>query len=349
VRLNSFDYFRSLAILFIVAGHSYGPWTSESFLEKILASLISGSTVFFVFISGFFFHYIFYPKFQYKQFILKKVQNVLLPYTILTLLGIFCLVYFLDDPPFAEVFIEGRSVDGYYKLWLWIQYWWTGSILTGYWYVPFIMIIFALSPFFIKLINADIRAQLSVFFLLLGVSCLIHRPLYNLSPVHSVIYFLPIYVLGIICSIYKDNVSRFLEGKSILLGLSVVLMSVLQIYLYDSFGNFHKETMFSYAGIDIMLLQKILMCFFLLSVLKKLDNKEIPFLKYLASASFAIYFLHPWVLYFLYESSILDQITFLPSILIALSTVLFVVAMCLLIATFIRWLFQESSRFVIGW
>ena len=28
-----FDYFRSITILLIIAGHSYGPWTRNNFLE----------------------------------------------------------------------------------------------------------------------------------------------------------------------------------------------------------------------------------------------------------------------------------------------------------------------------
>jgi len=54
MRLVSFDYFRGVAILFIVAGHSYGPWGINTLPEKILSNLITGGTALFVFISGFF-------------------------------------------------------------------------------------------------------------------------------------------------------------------------------------------------------------------------------------------------------------------------------------------------------
>lgn len=350
MRLNSFDYFRGLAIIFIVAGHSYGPWVAHSFFEKVIASLITGGTAFFVFISGFFFHHIFYPKFRYKSFMVKKAANVLLPYSILSVLAFVCLVLYLNDPPFAEVFITGQQPDSIFQyLKLFAQYWWTGSLLTAYWYVPFIMIIFAISPLFIKQIELPIKSQLGLLFLLLCLATVVQRPTHNLSPIHSVVYFCPVYMLGIICSINKERLFEFLAGKTVILGFAVILVSVAQLLIYGNDGNFHKDALFSFEGIDTMILQKILMCFFLLSVLQKLDAKEIPLLKHLASTSFAIFFLHPWVLYFLYESSFISRVKFAPSFLVFLLTVLLVIAICLAIAELFKSLLGEKSRFVIGW
>jgi len=347
--LKSFDYFRGLAILFIVAGHSSAYWPMESFYGKMLANLITGGTTFFVFISGFFFHHVFYPKFQYKQFIVKKMKYVLLPYTGLSLTGVVCFVFYLDSPPYAEVFITDQTNSWYQYIWLCVQYWWTGSILDAYWYIPFIMIIFALSHLFIKQIQLPIKVQVGLFIFLLCISSLIHRPVHNLSPIRSVIYFIPVYMLGIICSIEKIRVFKVTEGKSVILGLSVVLMSAAQILIYNRYGNFHKETLFSYEGIDMIIFQKILMCFFLLSVIQKFENKDIPFLKYIASASFAIYFIHPWILYFFDYLSVFESFNFLPGVLGSGVTLSSVMVLSLAIAAIIKWVFPNQSRFVIGW
>jgi len=349
MQLNSFNYFRGLAILFIVAGHSCVYWAMESFYEKVFANLITGGTTFFVFISGFFFHHVFYPKFQYKPFLLKKAKYVLLPYTLLSLSGIACFVFYLKCPPYAEVFITEQTSNWYQYISLSAQYWWTGSILDAYWYIPFIMIIFALSPVFIKQIQLPIKVQVWLFIVLLGISTFVHRPAHNLSPLHSVVYFFPVYMLGIICSIEKVRVFTFLEGKRVILGLSVVLMSAAQILIYNSYGNFHKDTLFSYQGVDMIILQKILMCFFLLSVMQKYENKDIPFLKYIASASFAIYFIHPWILYFFDYLSVFERFNFLSSLPGFLVTALFVIIISLAIAEICKWLFSSKSRFVIGW
>lgn len=347
--LSSFDYFRGLAILFIVAGHSYAYWATESFYGKVFANLIAGGTTFFVFISGFFFHHVFYHKFQYQQFMLKKMKYVLLPYTLLTLLGIACFVYYLDRPPFAEIFISHHTNAWYRTVRLCVQYWWTGSIFDAYWYVPFIMIMFTLSPIFIRQIQLPIKIQVGLFIFLLCVSVLVHRPAHNLSPIHAVIYFIPVYMLGIMCSIKQELVFGFLDGKSLVLGLSVVWMSAAQILIYNKYGNFHKEAIFSYAGIDMMLLQKILMCFFLLSILQKFKNKNLPFLKYMASASFAIYFIHPWILYFFSYLSIFVRFNYLPGVLGFAFTLLIVLALSLAIALIFKWALPHKSRFLIGW
>ena len=92
MRLVAFDYFRGVAILFIVAGHSYGPWVIDSFGERVLANIISGGSTLFVFISGFFFHFVFYEKFNFREFLKKKAKYVFLPYLTLSVIGI---VYYM--------------------------------------------------------------------------------------------------------------------------------------------------------------------------------------------------------------------------------------------------------------
>jgi surface polysaccharide O-acyltransferase-like enzyme len=178
---------------------------------------------------------------------------------------------------------------------------------------------------------------------------LIHRPAYNLSPIHSVIYFIPLYLLGIIYSINEQPISNFIKNKSFMFGLATLLISIIQILRNNSFGNYHKETMISYGGIDIIIIQKIFMIFFFLSILQKIDKKEIGILKYIASVSFAIYFLHPWVLWFLGYYSVTDYASFLPGIIIFPLKTILVIGICLAVATLFNVIFGNRSRYVIGW
>ncbi|AGS39765.1 acyltransferase family protein [Cycloclasticus zancles] len=76
MRLNYFDYFRAIAIIIIVAGHSFSLWVIDTLPEKVLANIITGGTSLFVFISGFFFHHIFYKNFKYQIFILKRFRSL---------------------------------------------------------------------------------------------------------------------------------------------------------------------------------------------------------------------------------------------------------------------------------
>jgi len=177
----------------------------------------------------------------------------------------------------------------------------------------------------------------------------IHRPTENLSPLHSALYFIPVYILGILCSIHREAVVDAINNKSVILGLVVLLLSALQAMLFEGYGNLHKEEIFSYSGIDIMIIQKIAMCFFFLSILQKYEDRNIPVLKLLASSSFAIYFIHPWVLQLFSQTGVLSFIEFLPGMGVFIITVPLVLISSLFIASIIKLVLKKNSRYVIGW
>jgi fucose 4-O-acetylase-like acetyltransferase len=349
MKLKSFDYFRGVAILLIVTGHCYGPWKIDTFGEKFIANLITGGTALFVFISGFFFHYIYYPRFNYSKFILKKAKNVFLPYMIFTFLGLMYFDCYLNSMPLSESLLTNNLASLPSHIMAWTKYILTGAIITGYWYIPFIAIIFATSHVFVKQLTLPAYVQFLIFTILLYISTYIHRPINMLNPIHSALYFTPIYILGIMCSANKAYILKYLRGKSTILALLVILMSAIQALCYDVHGNFHKDNMLRYNGADIIIIQKIFICLFFLSVLTKLESVEIPFLRYLASTSFAIYFIHPWILYLLKYWSILDFIGFLPEIIVFAVTVPMVIGISLFVAAIFKVIFQEKSRFLIGW
>lgn len=349
MRLVSFDYFRGIAILFIVAGHCYGPWRIDGFGEKVLANLISGGTALFVFISGFFFHHVFYDKFHFRGFIEKKARYVFIPYLILSAIGIIYYVFSSSPLPFShKLGIENLHSWAEYIDMVGI-YLWTGRIATAYWYIPFILIIFAISPFFILYIRRSTEYRITVFLILLLSSMFIHRPTGNLSTLHSVLYFIPIYMLGIMCSIHRESVNEFIKGKSIIIGLIVLFLSVLQALLYEGHGNFHKDEIFSYGGVDIIIIQKIAMCFFFLSVLQKYESRNVPALKLLASSSFAIFFIHPWVLMVFNKSGGRLFLDFIPGMGGVLVTASIVLTSSLLIAYTVKLVMKKNSRYITGW
>ena len=215
---------------------------------------------------------------------------------------------------------------------------------------PFILIIFTISPLFIRYINLSTAYRIYIFLILLVAAMFIHRPSQNLYPLHSVLYFTPIYMLGIICSIHRDAVAEFIKGKTIIIGLVVLFLSFWQVFLFDQgYGNFRKEEIFSYGGVDIIIIQKIAMCFFFLSILQKYENRNIPVLKLLASSSFAIFFIHPWVLYMFSKTGLLSFLELLPGMVVFFITVPLVVIGSLLVAYIIKLGLKGNSRYITGW
>jgi probable poly-beta-1,6-N-acetyl-D-glucosamine export protein len=333
----------------IVAGHSYGAWTIDTVWEKTLANLITGGTALFVFISGFFFHHVFYRNFQYGAFLEKKYKFVFQPYLILSLLGLCFFVVTAEPLPYNNELAIGDP-QGWGQ---WLRaiaiYLWTGKLATPYWYIPFILIMFLLSPFFVLYIRLAASVRIAACLLLLCVAVLIHRPQENLYPLRSVLYFIPVYLLGILSSIHHEQVARALRGKTGLLGVAVLSLALFQAFFYEGYGNFHKEKMFVYGGVDILLIQKVVMCFFLLSWLQHYEHRHLPVLKMLASTSFAVFFIHPWVLFALSASGLRALLDLLPGLIGFGVTFCLVLWVSVLTAYLIKASLKDRSRYLTGW
>lgn len=106
MRLHLFDNFRAIAILLVVAGHSINSRNIASLGEMFFANTILGGTTLFVFISGFFFYHIYYYKFQYKNFMLKKIKYVFMPYFMLSAIGFVFSVFYVHKLPLSPFFFE---------------------------------------------------------------------------------------------------------------------------------------------------------------------------------------------------------------------------------------------------
>ncbi len=349
MRLVAFDHFRGIAILFIVAGHSFGTWTFDSFGERLLENLVAGGSTLFVFISGFFFHYIFYKKFNYAAFLVHKGRKIFLPYFILTVLGFLYFLFSSDSFPYFHQLMDHKISEWFHHIELGLAYLWTGRIAIAYWYIPFAFLLFVLSPLFVLYIRLPATYRVVIFLLLLGVSMFVHRSVANLDPIHQFIYFLPIYLLGINCSVNREQVVNFIMGKHFYFGAMVIILALLQTVFYEGSGNFVKEEIFSYAGVDILIIQKIFLCFFFLSILQKYEDANIPGLKFLATVSFAIYFIHPWLMFVMNKYKFYFYFDRLPEAIAWLITLFAFLLVSLMIAYLAKAILKSKSKYLIGW
>ena len=287
-RLLYFDYFRGISILLVVAGHCYYKWEITTFPEIFFTNLITGATAIFVFVSGFFFHFAFYNNFNFMKFMKSKTINVALPYLILsvtTLLAIFLLVgrlYFTieisSDPVIQNVFAFFAKIA-------------TGRVWTPYWYVPFIMLMFLLSPLFVSFIQVSIKSQIYIVLVLLLVSSVSHRPTSNINPIHSVIYLASFYCLGIIFSELRDRILPVVRRTAWLwIGL-MLLFSAISAWV-GQVGNMHKMTPWQWAGFDLMVPLKLFTIPAMLGICLFLERWDIRSLKFFANISFGLFFIH---------------------------------------------------------
>lgn len=337
--LNSINYFRAIAILFIVISHSVEIFglPINSIFDKVLLNIIDGGAIFFVFISGFLFFHVFYSNFDYKNFIAKKVKYIVIPYFVLSSMQILYSIF--ASKKFSSSNHSSSILYSYV----------TGATLTGYYYIPFIIIIFLLSPLFVRFIRTNIRMQIALILLTLSIALLIHRPLNNINIFQAVLYFSPVYLLGIFSSIYKDYIYKIISGREYVLLFIAIFLAVFQAIFYSHFGSFDKEP-FEFNGIDIMLLQKISLTLFFVIFLHRFENVNCPALNFLAKVSFPIFFLNPFVI-----KTITHLNKFLPDISASHGGILFwglsamLVAGCsAIIAVTIKKFLPKYSVFLIG-
>ena len=344
--LHSINHFRALAICLIVSAHS-APICGlafDSVLSMTIINLMVGCTSLFVFISGFLFHHIFYPRYKYGPFFSKKVSLLAVPYTLLGIFPITVLVMFFKDQALFGGFFQPQG-DGIVQQYVIpaLKYYITGAFNVGYWYIPFVLLLFATSPLHVRFVHLSQRVQLSIIGIGILVACFIHRPLHSLNPFHFLVYLTPVYLLGIHASINKETLYKKLHGKEIYLFVLTLLFAFIQAYQRD-YSNYYKNA-FEFNGIDWMYLQKISMCYFLLIWLHRFENYQNPLLTTVANTSFAIYFLHPTLIQIK-----LNVPTFLEgSWLFLFFYSGLVISICILVALSLKKLFKKYSRYLIGY
>lgn len=344
VKIRYLESFRAIAILSIVAGHCFGSWKIDTLPEKVVANIIVGGTSLFVFLSGFFLHHVFASRFEYVSFLRKKAIGVFVPYVFLASAAFFIIVVVFNRPHSA-LMPESKDFADYALLYF--RYLATGRAMTGYWYIPFIALVFLLTPVFLEYMKFTREQQIALLLLLSLVAMVTHRPSQNLDPVHSLVYFTPVYLMGITVSMNFASVMSFVRRYTVLLGL-IFFASVVLTVVVHGYGNYSKATMLSWQGPDLMFVSKIVLIFFLLSLLSRVHDKcELGPLRFVADHSFPLFFLHTWFLLFPMPT-IKQFLPTLPGGLMFLLTFAVTTSCCLAFAFVMGRLLGKKSHYFIG-
>jgi peptidoglycan/LPS O-acetylase OafA/YrhL len=169
------------------------------------------------------------------------------------------------------------------------------------WFIPVICLYYLVSPVLLRVFERP--NGYSLLLLLVPLSVLMHRPSYNHG--HNIalaLYFLSAYAIGMMCSKYHDKVVGLLDRYVAILVLASVVVIVGHLFVSAHHGNYSVVSIGAFdhrdGWIDWLFIQKILVTFALWAVLRRCSSLRLPILDALASASFTIYFLHLYVLYF---------------------------------------------------
>lgn len=328
-RLNYIHYFRALAILFIVAGHSIDifSWPDQSYLERWLRIFISNGSALFVFIAGYLFQHLI-KKFDVRKYYTNKFTNVILPYLIVSTPAIILFVFFMQRPDMSEVFYQ-QSVP--HQILSFII---TGSHLAPFWFVPMITLFYLVAVPLRTLDNQRMFYLLLPVFML--ISCLIPRGL----PYQSFIHFFAIYVLGMFCSHYKDSVNSLIS-KSV----SLVVTGVAVIAFAAAEFIYMTGTM-----TWINFLQKCCMSIFFLGLLFRFNYKlDSALVSKVADYSFGVFFIHSYIISsgkILYAKVFGVPATF--NVLLYITCIVLTFAICLGIVELVKYLMKDKSKYLVG-
>ena len=334
--LPSLEAFRAIAIVCVVAGHAIGStgWVIDSPIEKFIANIILGGTNLFVFISGYLFHHVFKNRYTYKGFLQQKAQRVLVPYLFLSALPILMAVK--NDHP--------AGIAG--ALMAYIGHLGRGDIWICYWYVPFVMAMFALSPMHRWFATLPAKVQITAVGTMLAVASITQRPINNIGIPHLLIYFTPVYLTGIVAAVHRQRLMAFLSRHHVKLLIGAVGLAIAQAILATNTGSYHRA-FGSIGNIDLQLIQKILMCGWLLYALQWFDQHNSKLVGLLAASSFAVFFIHPYVIdLWLRTWKLHAFLSGGPALPAAVAIILSISILC---ALAIRKVAGKRSRYLIGW
>lgn len=284
--------FRAVAIVVIVAGHAVFTltWPATSPTRDILLDLLDGGTVLFVFVAGFLFHHL-AGRFVYRDYLTKKLQYVILPYVLVSIPAIVVTLRFTDLPGrFPEL---AGTPEAYQALWLLLK----GGATFNYplWFVPMIALFYLAAPLFMLFVRHP-RLYL-VLLVLVPYSLLAHRTDELDTPVIA-LYFLPAYLAGMWASEHRVRLEAVLDRFWIALTAAWFASVAAMFLLLDHHGNYYGLAPFSqeHGLIDWMFAQKLLLCFTLLAVMRRIDRRVGDRLRALGDASFTIFFVHGYAL-----------------------------------------------------
>ena len=329
--LNYIHYFRGVAIIFVVAGHLLLIWPADSTVYLFFRTFWENGTVLFVFIAGYLFQHL-SKKFEYKNYLRKKMENVLLPYFIVSIPILAYRLMTNDTPALTlDLHPDFRSWSilsklGYYLI--------RGAHMQQIWFIPMIALFYITAPI---LIYIDRNSKL--YYLLIGfisLSLFVERfPQTNI--IKMFVHFFSVYLFGMFMSRYREQYLFFAQKYWIIITTSTVVTLLLNLYFYKEYNN------------QLNYLHKMLFCCFFIYWLWKLNRFVPKIMSTLAEVSFGIFFIHYYVILFfraLYTKAFGHALP--GNIFYWTLDLIIVLAISIFIIRIIQKILPRYSRYIIG-
>ncbi len=267
-------HFRGVAIIYVVAAHILVKWPENSIVSRAMDVVWQNSTILFLFIAGYLFQHL-SDKFEYKDYLIKKFQNVICPYLILSIPVILHRVVNQDLPGFT---LDIHPDFGSWPKWEQAGYYLLhGAHLQPLWFIPMISLYYLIAPVLLY-IDRHPRYYYSLIPLFI-LSLVVQRSVLSDTLIMAV-HFLSVYVFGMFLSHYKEEFLEWAKKYWVPMTLAAFGVLVATYFatpeLYDRFDFTHKVL---FCGVFIYWLWRL--------------EKYIPrWVDTLATLSFGIFFVH---------------------------------------------------------
>lgn len=266
--------FRCMAITLIVTMHSIElfDWSgSKASLYDSMSVLFNSMSILFFFISGYLFQHL-SGNFEYKTYLERKVNNVILPYIIISIPAIVISVWLIPQEGMWDWFYSTPKIVQILLFYL------TGKHLEPLWFVPAVTLIYLAAPLLIRIDRRP--AAYWIIPVLLVVSVAIGRD-GPTGPLQKAVYMLPAYMTGMFASRYGTVLRPLLKRY-----LAVLLTALVLLYWIIR----HDDP---FAGTQVLF--KILLSLTIWILLNGVRRVP-PLAGTIADLSFGIYFVHGYVL-----------------------------------------------------
>lgn len=346
--------FRGFAILNIVAVHAFAfaqllPANWE--LDKTAAlyvlneTLFHDSTLYFALISGLLFSSILRRR-GYRRFYINKVRYVVAPYVFCSL--VFSLQTWNMD---GTGVIAGPESLAAYLGSLWPNLLW-GEAQFTYWYIPILLLMFALTPVLDRLAQARAWAALPAWLVMLA-PLVVSRPDFEPGEhqvtLGTLVYFSGAYTVGIYLGhdleSRLDTLRRHRAVLALLAAISSVAIAALMLGEINRVGGIALQEALFYV-------QKLSLAGLVLVWLRDLGHRQPRWFIVFANEAFSIYFLHAFAIVLLghWLWYPLRNPEFLPASMYLVGPVYFVFALAasMAVVALLRRLFGKNSRMLIG-
>jgi peptidoglycan/LPS O-acetylase OafA/YrhL len=352
------EYFRAVAILLIIAGHTYAvswthfvdedPQTRVTWLN-VIPALITGGTAYFVFISGFLYRQVFYGRVAYGAFMRKKALYVGLPYLVLATPLALAEIWL---GPFSVTAVkEGVAYPHSYFV-DFIVLFSTGRMVTAYWYIPFIFLVFLASPLFDRFIELSKGWRAAVLAGSIAIAFWVVRPIDNLNPIQCFFYFANFYMFGILFCEYRKPIMDFISRPIVIAGLAVAILAIasVQAMIMHFPGNLERYPSdgLGFVGFDAMLVQKYVGILLFCGLLTHVGGWLKGPLSFIADISFGLFFVHGIVIAVLMRlPAPLSPHVGEPITDLAIYSVL-VISISVVVVVIAKYITGKYSRYIIG-